>query len=376
MTKQGFISLLLLITLFSCNEKNTGSSGNSTGQQATTVATNEEITITDLSPVSEDYKFPVVHFSKNKVAEEKINIYLQLEELEHLPGVFKKNPFEHVMPHDGAYSGTTSFYNWKRQTTNPNILSLSQEAESVGAYPEGYTSYHNFDARTGSAIGLEDMFTKNGLNALRKTLNQQVKNTIEDYVAELKKSGQDSAYSQEEKDEQIGMYETCLEGVLDYEMEYYSFYFSSDSIVFERGRCSNHAMRALDDLDNYDIPMAFSTVKQYLTPYGENLLFNSNKPVSAASPKGKLYKGFINEKYAVKAKISDIYKDGSLTMQYWYDKSKTPIEWNGTFKNNHFSLKEGDAAQVEADWKDNKKIAGTWTNLKTKQVLKLELEAY
>jgi hypothetical protein len=377
MTKQGFISLALLTTLFSCNEKNTGSSGSSALQQATTTgATTDDITITDLSPVSEDYKFPVVHFSKNKAAEEKVNTYLQLEELEHLPGVFKKNPFENVMPHEESLSGTTSFYSWTRNTTTPNVLSLSQEAESVGAYPEGFTSYHNFDARTGNAIDLDDIFTKDGLNALCKTLNQQVKKTIEDYLAELNKSGQDTGYSQEEKDEQIGMYQSCLEGVLDYNMEYYSFYFSGDSVVFERGRCSNHAMRALDDLDKYTIPMAFSTVKQYLTHYGENLIFNSDKPIGTLTPKHRLYKGFINSMYPIRAMISTINGDGSFTMQYWYEKTKTPIEWSGTFKNNHFSLREGDAFQVEADWKENKKIIGTWTDLKTKHAMKLELEAY
>ncbi|MGY0038387.1 hypothetical protein [Pedobacter sp. NJ-S-72] len=33
-------------------------------------------------------------------------------------------------------------------------------------------------------------------------------------------------------------------------------------------------------------------------------------------------------------------------------------------------------ANIEADWIDHKKIFGTWTNYKTREVLKVELDLY
>jgi hypothetical protein len=73
-------------------------------------------------------------------------------------------------------------------------------------------------------------------------------------------------------------------------------------------------------------------------------------------------------------------------MQYWYDKIKIPIEWNGTFTNNHFSLIEYDKydeekekwiikAKIEADLINNN-IIGTWIDIKTNEIFKIELTEY
>jgi hypothetical protein len=379
MTKYTFIPLMLVTILLSCNQKNHTDSGSSTATQASSIVDIQDgISISDLKPVSEEYKFPVVHFAKNKTIEEKINTFLQLESLEHLPGVYKKSPFENVRPADGSISGTTSFYGWNRNKTIPEILSLALEGEYVGAYPEGFTIYFNFDTGTGNKISLKDLFTENGQGAIVRMLNENVSKTIKDHLDSLKNKPLSPPANDEDvemRNDAIAMYEDCLETTMDYKLTDYSFLFDKNNIVFERGRCSNHAMRPLDELDRFSIPMSFTKVKKHLTPYGENLLNSSGKAMSTISPEGKLYKGFINGKYAIGAIISSINEDGSLTMQYWYDKSKTPIEWNGTYSNQHFSMKEGDAAQIEADWKDNK-IIGTWTDLKKKQPLKLELIAY
>jgi hypothetical protein len=64
-----------------------------------------------------------------------------------------------------------------------------------------------------------------------------------------------------------------------------------------------------------------------------------------------------------------VYEDGSFSANYWYDKNKKLIEWNGKIKGNHISMIENDyyseetnqwifRALIEAELKGNT-IMGT-----------------
>jgi hypothetical protein len=98
----------------------------------------------------------------------------------------------------------------------------------------------------------------------------------------------------------------------------------------------------------------------------------------------KLYKGKIDGKYPITVLINKVYEDGSFSANYWYDKNKKLIEWNGKIKGNHISMIENDyyseetnqwifRALIEAELKGNTMV-GTWQDYKTKKYLNLELE--
>lgn len=344
------------------------------------------VIIKDIKPAYEDNKFPEVSCPANPKVSEKINTFLQLEYLEHVPGVFKKHPFENVCYVPDASRNHVSFYEWDRLKSPKSVLSISINGEATGAYPEGFTNYHNFDLETGEPIYLQSLLTKVGQAQLLKKLNQKVKKTIQDFLKENNVKTNDKE-EQERISEQQRIYKECLGEVDGNSLESYDFSPGRDSITFIRYRCSNHANRALDDLDKYYISYPYGQVKQYLSSYGKKVLLGEKASSGTSSPKGKIFKGKIAGKYPVTAIITDIYSDGSLKMNYWYDKVKTPIELSGKFVNGHFTLVENDyhseeaqawiaKANIEADWVDNKKIIGTWTNAKTNAVLKLELDTY
>jgi hypothetical protein len=124
----------------------------------------------------------------------------------------------------------------------------------------------------------------------------------------------------------------------------------------------------------------------YFSKYGLSLLSGDAEVSKTTSPEGKFYKGKINDKYSITALLSKIYPDNSIDMKYWYNKSEMPIIWNGNLINNHFTLLEYDKydeeqkkwiikAKIEADLINNK-IIGTWTNVETKEIFKLELTEY
>jgi len=347
-----------------------------------------KVQLRDLKPGFKDYKYPEVYYSANPKAAEKINTFLQLADLEHLPGVFKNHPFEKIVYGASTYGTSVDFYGWKLFKTTKNILSFSTDGEANGAYPEGFENFHNFDLRTGDPVLLKTLFTTNAVIQLEKVLNQKVKNTIEEYLKTIRPVKKEKSISgQEDPDEQIRMYDECLESIQADHIENYEFYFKQDSITFVRGRCSNHALRAIDDLDKYYISFSYQEISKYLSPFGKQFIKNDKINDIVSGPAGKMFKGKINDKYPVTLIISKIHEDGSLRMQYWYDKIKQPIEWRGQFKNNHFSLTEDDEhdeelkkwipkANIEADWTGHNKITGTWTNYKTREVLKIVLDLY
>ncbi|MGY0038386.1 hypothetical protein [Pedobacter sp. NJ-S-72] len=298
-----------------------------------------KVEMKNLKPGFKDYKYPEVYYSVNPKVAEKINTFLQLDDLEHLPGVFKKHPFEKIVYGASEYGTSVDFYSWQQFTTTKNILSFSTDGEASGAYPEGFESFHNFDLRTGNPILLKTLFTKSAVIQLEKLLNQKVKSTIEDYLKTIRPVTKEKSPAKEDEadlDEQVQMYDECLERVKSGDMEYYEFYFKQDSITFVRGRCSNHANRAMDDLNKYYISFSYKEISKYLSPFGKQLIGNSQINYPLQGPEGKIFKGKINDKYPISLIIKKIYEDGSLSLQYWYDKVKQPIEWRGQFKNNHF----------------------------------------
>lgn len=347
------------------------------------------VKISELKPVHQKNHFPEVKVLNNPKVTEKINTFLQLINLDHLPGVFKNHPFEKVsFDSDTERGAKVGFDGWKKLKTSPDILSILIYGVSSGAYPEYFEIYYNFDLHTGEPVVLENLFTQTGKAKLVKILNQKVTLRVKDYLTDLQSAAKTTSKEDREAvTEQINMYKECLERNAGATLDYYEHRFSKDSITFIRGRCANHALMALDDLDKHYITFSYKELSAYLSPTGKQLLFGHPTEQLAASPAGKIFKGKIGGLYPVTAMITNINNDGSLNMSYWYDKVKTPIEWKGVFLNNHFSLKESggydqksekqiEAASIEADWINRRRITGTWTNSKTNAVLKLELDPY
>ncbi|MEN9649621.1 MAG: hypothetical protein RL094_588 [Candidatus Parcubacteria bacterium] len=61
-----------------------------------------------------------------------------------------------------------------------NILSLSIGVDTMGAYPDYFTSNFNFDVRTGKQIKLEDIIAPRKIDALISLLNTKLAANVED----------------------------------------------------------------------------------------------------------------------------------------------------------------------------------------------------
>lgn len=346
-----------------------------------------QISITNLNPATEDYIFPEVHSTPDTKIGEKINTFLQLQYLQHVPGIYIKSPFEKITYNDQKLSGSFNFYGWTKEETPINIISISLSCEYSGAYLEGYDSHHNFDARNGNTILLSDIIQPNQQLKLAQLINQKVKSEITAFLSETRKNYKETDSTKQRElfdryQEQINLYEDCLTEYTEYQLDDFNFYFTQNQLQVLRSRCSSHVNRAIDDLYEFDIPFDYSDLKEYLSDYGKSLLYNT--PVNgtkSTSPIGKIFKGTIG-KNTVTMVIPQINYDDSLTVTYWYDKYKTPIECHGKLKNNHFYLMEQSVDEfsgligiIKANW-NNGTIKGVWINHKTKKEYPIVLVTY
>ena len=341
----------------------------------------KNVKIANLQPQSEDFIFPVISYREKPLVENKINTFLQVSELEYIPNS-GKNPFQLASTATNSYANYVYFYEWKKLETPENILSISMNGEASGAYPEGFDNWRNFDLRTGNLINLEQLFSEKGKEIIADKIALKIKKEITDYLKELKTEKPKNKEEKETNEDQIALYEDCLQTNTVY-FKYLKFYFGKDKITFVQGRCSNHAMRALDDLDTFSIEFSYKDLLNYWSPFAKNLLSGSSSINAPESIQNKLFKGEIDHKYPITVLFKEVYEDGSFSAVYWYNKSKKLIDWDGNLKNSHISITENDyhseelqewipKAKIEADVK-GKVIIGTWQDDKTKKILSLEL---
>ena len=336
----------------------------------------QQVRISNLRPQSENFIFPLISYKGKPTVEKKINTFLQVDELEFIPNS-GKNPYQLASTATNSYQNFLYFYGWKRVSTPKNILSIEIEGEASGAYPERFTNYKNFDLRTGNFINLEDLFQPNSFSQIEKIINNKIKKRVTDYIAELRFSKN----KEEDSEDRIAMYEGCF---TEYSLPYLKYYFEKNKLTVVAGRCSNHALLALDDLGSHEIVFNFKDLNQFWSPFAKNLISNSEVAISQATFQNKLYKGKIAGKFPIILLIKRTYDDGAFSAVYWYEKSKKIIEWDGSLKNKHISATENDyydeelkqwipRAKIEAHLEKNK-IIGTWQDYKTKNNFKLELE--
>ncbi len=222
-----------------------------------------------------------------------------------------------------------------RVTRHDQVFTISISGEGCGAYCEMFSYNFSFDAKTGRKLTIEDILTPNGQNKVLQIIKTNKQNEIANQLKLLKSGG--ASFEKEQLDEAISLYEECQ--INDYS-SLDDFSIGNDALLFANGRCSNHAMRALDDLDSFHDQFSFSTVKPDLTSYGKYLLLGEKTNQIPQSILGRVFKGKIGNAgitLYIEEYMSDENKVGGY---YFYDRYRTPIQLKGVWKNNQLELEE------------------------------------
>lgn len=216
------------------------------------------------SPATEQ-AFPFIIYEGHPKVAEKINAFLQLEELEKIVSQSDEDPF--LKLEENNY--VVNYESWSKSRTVENILTLVISGNATGAYSEKFHHFYNFDLNTGKSISMEDFLTKEGLLLLKRKVIVNNQKTIADFVLQIK-----SGTMEQFQKDQLDLYTDCI---TDDDHGFYTFYFSKESISFVRGRCSNHALRALDEIGEFVNTFSLEEIQPYLSDYGKSLLVEGIK---------------------------------------------------------------------------------------------------
>ncbi|KHK55377.1 hypothetical protein PI87_13565 [Ralstonia sp. A12] len=272
------------------------------------------------------------------------------------------------------------------------VLALEVDAEYCGAYCEHGRMRYNFATADGRMILASDIFTPaGGATLLKQNLTKRlveyrraIAGLNKEAIANRKKEGIATPWPQrkfegkqdeeERISETIDMYEHCIESMLSPDYDKYftlantSLRIDGKSITFLYGRCSNHAMRALDDVDEQKVAYKIDDLAPYFTAYGKYLLLGGTQAARPAEPYRQILQGRVGQA-AITLQLSERYSDGSLSGSYFYDKYRKPIALNGKVNGNVIELTESESADtlkplIRATIKGGK-LEGQWIGQKT-----------
>lgn len=224
------------------------------------------------------------------------------------------------------------------------MVHIGVEEEGCGAYCSTGISNFDFDAESGRPVSALDLALPDAKARLQVKAHKAHIAEIEKFVAGLKrdmrKRGGDTRLQ-----EQLELYEMCLEQRRDGEHDYSSLVVAENRLVVSFSECASHSARALDDLGSFSYSVIGEGMRPYLSPYGRHLLLGEAQAETPPINKsGQLFKGTIDGKLAVTLFLGASYVDEKPFEQahYYYDKHRQRIELDLQRQGEHFTLTERD----------------------------------
>ena len=239
---------------------------------------------------------------------------------------------------DKLPQGTSSLEYKSRMipAANPRLLSLDFSGEGCGAYCEQFTQTRVFDLRDGRELSLGDLLTVDGFAAAGRRVDAERRRAYGKQVREIR-AALKSAPRKKKKDDddedgqRLALDEDCLKQVDSQPStpeSLVSDVFAIDGhggLVLSLGRCSNHAMRALDDVDEIKVAFSAADLQAALTPYGlAVVLQQGDAPPPPSTFAGRDLHGRLAG-MAVTMKLEPLREGAETRGSYEYDKFHTPI---------------------------------------------------
>jgi len=240
------------------------------------------------------------------------------------------------------------------------MLSLRVEGEGCGAYCESFSVGHAFDATTGRHLSPGDLFTAEGLADIARKIQANNAARLRKEIAAL---GSKARSKEEAREDKIALYNECLtsrqdpvyqkiEGMRGMEID-------AKGVLFTQGRCSNHAMRALDDLDVFSTRFTPTQLGPWLTAYGRALLLGEGAAPAPASPFDQVLHGNIDARLPVTLRLEALRSDGSVAATYFYDRYRKAISVFGKYQDGVLLLEESSDTRLRLR-PDGAGLRGEW----------------
>ena len=221
-------------------------------------------------PPYEEFSFPHFTIPGQPQLAERIDRDICIDLLEVDPDTAKGSIFQmawgdpsHEMPQ------RLNSITWSASQPLPEVLSVTFSGEGCGAYCEGFTIHYNYDLRDGHRLEFDSLFTQKGRTAVDDTLRKFWQAKVEAQIQMVQDSLQVTGLSADNKEwwqEASDLYRQCLLERAD-ERPYVSDMEPLDrELRVDIARCSAHANRNVDDLDEVSIDLPHAWLGPYLRP--------------------------------------------------------------------------------------------------------------
>lgn len=312
-------------------------------------------------PPREDLSMPVVQPTALAAAT-RINRWLAIELMNRLPPTPPPVRWQ-MAPKDAP--DAPSNLSFKVVRNDPQVLTLALEREFCGAYCEESVDPVSFDARSGQYLTAPDLLTPAGLRSLAPRIAQQrvarLQQALRQAQAQLRRKGLD-AEERETAEAQVAMYRECVRWLSPGHLTSNRFYVAGDGLHFVQGRCSNHAMRAIDDLGDLDTRVPFAEARPHLSAYGLAVLFGAGATTAPAHRSEWLLLGQIGgAPVTLRLQAAADDRAGQWHGVYFYDKYGAPIALAGRRDGARWDLREQDADGQESARLSLVAQPGRWT---------------
>jgi len=152
------------------------------------------------------------------------------------------------------------------------LLVIEFDVEGCGSYCMSYSMQMLFDARTGQPLKTPDLFTADGLSALKRQFNDDRVSRGRALLAQAEEEGNT------EPDE-LDYYRGCVEDWNADDKLTPSLELSADgSWELRADRCSIQAARTWYQLDSIRVPLPQAWLSRHLSPYGKSVLLGEGRP--------------------------------------------------------------------------------------------------
>lgn len=261
------------------------------------------------------------------------------------------------------------------------LLVLAVEYEGCGAYCEHRNTAFNFDVASGRSLLLSDLITAAGREKLDRQLEARRVARVNAEIARLRAGilaaekkiplkAKENRLEPADAEAAIEMYQGCVKLMTDLDNARFrtidgeSFRIGKEAITFYWGRCSNHAMRALDEIGDFADTLTIRELTRHFTAYGRALLLGEGSAASAGGPFDQVLTGKVGNA-PITLKLGKRSADGSIGGSYFYDKYRTPIAFFGKLTGDVMEVSEttddDKAAPVIRVTIRGENLKGTWT---------------
>jgi hypothetical protein len=245
----------------------------------------------------------------------------------------------------GSLDGTTT--QEFSVTRNDRIFTVEFDTEGCGAYCESYHRVFAFDAKSGRRITVADLLANPGQDEIARLLRKQKiaayseQITINRTALQAPRGGKAAKDEIDDLNDRIALNTACLQEartpIARESLGWYRMNPARDGLQVSAPRCSNHAMHALDDVDEVTVKIPYTALKAHLTPYGRALLLGEGdgKP---SGPFGQVLRGRIGANPITM--VLNMESGANVNGSYFYNRQRKKLALQGQRHGNTIELTE------------------------------------